>query len=142
MDKERRLFGEDLKIFILLGDPKEVAEYFNETAIREILNQGHLKCRHEYVDYLDNDFDGQAWWCDICSRHERLDYSPAQKIRFPPNAYIRCPNPDFGDNDTYAHKANDEGVSMGVLPEKDRPHKSDLEAKFAEKRQELGIEKK
>ena len=80
-----------------------------------ILNSGHTDCKHPRILYIDNCFDGQAWWCDDCERHERMDYSPGFKIRFPANALIRTPNPRSGGLDFYSFRANQEGVAEETL---------------------------
>jgi hypothetical protein len=84
--------------------------------ILEIWNEGNSKCKHEHVLYADNAFEGQSWWCDDCPRAESLNYSPGLKIPFPSNSYIRTQNPEFGEGLFYTHKANEEGISEGVLP--------------------------
>jgi len=79
----------------------------------QVLNEGNPQCSHSHVHYIDNAFDGQAWWCDEpkCKRHERIDYSPEHKIKFPPHAFIR----NF-TNKFYCYQANDEGIVTGELP--------------------------
>ena len=85
----------------------------------EILNEGNPECEHRHVEYISNAFDGQAFWCDDCPRHERLPYSPGEKIRFPSRAFIRTPNPQHGDSETYSHQADEKGIVRGILsPEK------------------------
>lgn len=63
--------------------------------------------------YIDNAFDGQAWWCDVaeCSRHERMDYSPGFKMRFSPSVLISTPNPKYGGENFYSFKTNDKGAA-------------------------------
>ena len=80
-----------------------------------ILNAGHPDCKHPRILYINNSFDGQAWWCDDCERHERMDYSPGFKIRFPGNALISTPNERFGGSDFYSYRANQNGVVEKVL---------------------------
>lgn len=91
----RKSFGRDLE----------------ELAEQEVLNHGNPNCQHSRVFYIDNAFDGQAWWCDVsgCERHERMDYSPGYKMKFPVNALISTPNPKYGGEDFYAFRANNEG---------------------------------
>jgi len=74
-----------------------------------VLNEGDSNCLHTHVFYIDNAFDGQAWWCDICPRHEKIDYSPGEKILFPPLALISTPNPEYGGEEVYTFRANKEG---------------------------------
>lgn len=83
-----------------------------------VLNEGNLNCNHNRVYYVDNAFDGQAWWCDepTCKRHEIIYYSPGEKIRFPLNAFIRTPNPEYGEGKFYAYQSNNEGAVTAVLP--------------------------
>ena len=75
----------------------------------EILNEGDPSCHHRIVYYIDNKFDRQAWWCDACSRHERLGYTPGKIMRFPPNSYLRTPNPEYGAESVYAWKTDKDG---------------------------------
>ena len=84
-------------------------EVFEKPATQEILNPGNKKCKHPHIYYIDNAFDGQAWWCDDCSRHERIDYSSGFIMKFPIGALISTPNPKYGREDFYAFRANDEG---------------------------------
>ena len=81
-----------------------------EKAEQEVLNQGDSECKHSRIFYIDNAFDGQAFWCDDCSRHERMDYSPGFKIKFPANVLISTPNPDYGGKSFYAFRANEKGI--------------------------------
>ncbi len=81
-----------------------------EPAQQCILNARHPDCKHPRILYIDNAFDGQAFWCDDCPRHERMDYSPGFKIRFPANALISTPNEEYGRENFYAFRANSEGV--------------------------------
>ena len=85
----RELFARDIK----------------EPAEQEILNEGNFNCKHLRVFYIDNAFDGQAFWCDDCKRHERMDYSPGYKIKFPANALISTPNAFYGGNFFYSFKS-------------------------------------
>lgn len=78
-------------------------------AEQEVLDSGDQECKHLRIYHIDNAFDGQAWWCDDCSRHERIDYSPGFIMKFPANALISTPNPKYGGEDFYAFRANDEG---------------------------------
>jgi len=76
----------------------------------QILNEGNPDCIHARIFYIDNAFDGQAWWCDDCPRHDRIGYSPGYKIKLPPNALISTPNPKFGKEQFYAFRTNDDSV--------------------------------
>lgn len=78
-------------------------------AEQEVLDSGDQKCKHSHIFYIDNSFDGQAWRCDDCSRHERIGYSPGFIMKFPVNALISTPNPKYGEENFYAFRANDEG---------------------------------
>ena len=94
----------------------------------EILNEGNPKCKHKYVIYGE-DVDALAWWCDMdpCGRHERFGYSPGEKIKFPPGAFIRTPNPKYGGENTYAIKADSDGDARGVLPRNEWISKDSLD---------------
>ncbi|HKZ34187.1 MAG TPA: hypothetical protein VJ142_03070 [Candidatus Nanoarchaeia archaeon] len=89
----------------------------DEPAEQQVLNEGDSGCLHHRVLYIDNAFDGQAWWCDVsgCGRHERMDYSPGFKMKFPRDALIRTPNPEYGGENTYVFRANSEGLAK-LLP--------------------------
>ena len=100
-----------------------------ESAKQEILNQGNPSCLHNHIFYLDNGFDGQAWWCDLCERQEKMAYSPGFKIRFPANALISTPNPKYGGEDFYAFKTNAGGVVEPDLNRNEWVRRS-LETKF------------
>lgn len=78
-----------------------------------VLNEGNLDCNHGRVFYEDNSFDGQAFWCDIkgCGRHVCLGYSPGDKLKFPSDALISTPNPEYGGEVFYAFRVNDEGLA-------------------------------
>lgn len=78
-----------------------------------VLNEGESDCKHERVLYEDVPFDGQSWRCDMrgCGRHERVAYSPGDKIRFPIGALISTPNPKYGGEKFYAFRANAEGLA-------------------------------
>ena len=78
-------------------------------AEQEVLDSGDQKCKHSHIFYIDNSFDGQAWLCDDCSRHERMGYSPGVIMRFPVNALISTPNPKYGGEDFYAFRADNDG---------------------------------
>ncbi len=93
-----------------------------------VLNEGNPKCSHPYVYYINNALDGQTFWCDIpgCERHEKMDYSPNVKIPFPPNAYIRTPNPMNGGEDFYSFKSDQEGIVKSILPLGERINRKDL----------------
>jgi hypothetical protein len=80
-----------------------------EPVEQEVLDSGDQECKHSRIFYIDNSFDGQAWWCDGCSRHERMGYSPGFIIKFPMNALISTPNPKYGGKGFYAFRTNDEG---------------------------------
>ncbi|MBI4158635.1 hypothetical protein HY500_00050 [Candidatus Woesearchaeota archaeon] len=82
----------------------------------EVLVQGNPDCPHDRVYYLDNAFDGQAYWCrrEECDRHVRMDYDPGRKIPFPPHALITTPNTEY--EGFYAHRANENGIVEKVLP--------------------------
>ncbi len=94
----------------------------------QVLNEGNPNCSHPYVYYIDNALDGQAFWCDVpgCGRHEKMDYSPGVKILFPPQAYIRTPNPMNGGEEVYAHKADQDGIVRDILPAEKQIHRKDL----------------
>ncbi|MBA7595908.1 hypothetical protein ES703_02873 [subsurface metagenome] len=78
-------------------------------AEQEVLDSGDQECKHSRIFYIDNSFDGQAWRCDDCSRHERMGYSPGFIMKFPVKALISTPNPKYGGKDFYAFRVNDEG---------------------------------
>tara|TARA_Y100000310_G_scaffold345056_1_gene461455 strand:- start:495 stop:788 length:294 start_codon:yes stop_codon:yes gene_type:complete len=82
----------------------------------QTINKGQSQCPHNYISYLNAGFDGQAWWCDIpeCNRHERLGYTPIEKIQFPPNAFIRV-----SETNHYFWQANEQGIAQ-KLPKDDR----------------------
>src|SRR3989344_2567670 len=82
-----------------------------------VLKQGDLDCYHERIFYIDNDFDGQAWWCDLpkCGRHEKIPYSPGDKIKFPAHALISTDNPKYGGEIFYAFRTNENGEAK-LLP--------------------------
>ena len=90
---------------------KEFRENFGrdleESVSQIVLDKGNLDCEHQRIFYIDNAFDGQAWWCDDCSRHERMDYSPGFKIKFPKNTLISTPNPEYGAEKFYAFRTDD-----------------------------------
>ncbi len=83
-----------------------------ETVRNEIVNMGSKDCTHPYICYIDNAFDGQAFWCDMCAYQEQMDYNPGEKLVFPPHAYIRT----GGRDGTYAWQANAEGIVTEILP--------------------------
>ncbi len=68
---------------------------------------------------MNNSFDGQAYWCDGCSRHQRTDYSPGHIIPFPIGSLISIPNPKYGGENFYSFRADLEG-KMQVLPKDER----------------------
>src|SRR3989344_6897022 len=76
----------------------------------QVLNEGDIKCNHGRVYYIDNAFDGQAWWCDDCPRHEKIDYSPGYKIKFLQNSLISTPNQEYGAEQFYAFRTDDKGI--------------------------------
>lgn len=80
-----------------------------QQAEQEVLNEGDPNCQHFHILYIDNAFDGQAFWCDNCPRHERIDYSPGFIMKFPVNALISTPNPKYGGEDFYAFRADNDG---------------------------------
>ncbi len=90
-----------------------------EKVIQEVLNEGNVECNHRYIFYINNAFDGQAWWCDNCRRHERMDYSPEFKIKFPANALISTPNLEYGGESFYAFKTDKEGIADKALDKKE-----------------------
>jgi hypothetical protein len=92
----------------------------------EILNEGKIGCAHRFVYFIDNAFDGKAWWCDepLCERQEKT--GQGEKIMFPANAYIRTPNPAFGGEAVYAHRADSTGDVKDILPESERVQHKDL----------------
>ena len=98
----------------------------------EVLKEGDENCSHDYILYIHNAFDGQAWWCDnpSCERHERMDYYPGKKMSFPPHAYIRTPNPHFGGEEVYSHQADADGIVGSDLPEAEQILRTDLESKL------------
>lgn len=81
-----------------------------EKADQEILNEGNSECKHNRIFYIDNAFDGQAYWCDDCERHERMDYSPGFKMRFPQNALISTPNPGYWKEGVYSFKTDEKCI--------------------------------
>ena len=85
----------------------------------QVLKKGGLNCKHDKVLYIDNAFDGQAFWCDMpdCGRHERIPYSPGNRIRFPASALIRTPNPKYGGEEFYSFRADSNGEAK-PLPRK------------------------
>ncbi len=93
-----------------------------------ILDEGNPNCEHEFIDYVDNKFDGQAFWCDMsdCNRHERIGYSPGHVMEFPSGSYIRNPNPKFGIRGVYSHKADENGIAS-LLDEVNRLIKVETE---------------
>jgi len=82
--------------------------------VSEVLSDGNPDCKHGRIFYINNSFDGQAWWCDECERHERIGYHPGYEIKFPPNALISTPNPKFGKEQFYAFRTNDDGAATDL----------------------------
>ena len=93
---------------------------------QKILNPGNADCKHSYILYIDNKFDGQAWWCDQCTRQERMNYNPDIKILFPAEAYLRT-LPEPQEEMQYDWQVNAQGRVEGRLPEPKVIHKSLLE---------------
>lgn len=84
------------------------------------MNQGSSECNHSHIFYVQEPFDGQAFWCDNedCKRHERIPYSKetaGQVMNFPVGALIRTPNPKYGGEDVYAFCADENGEAE-LLP--------------------------
>jgi len=96
------------------------------------MNKGNPNCKHQHVNYIDNGFDGQAWWCDEtdCERHEKMNYSAGEKIIFPSNALIRTPNPEFGGGSFYAHKADSDGIVRNRLQKQEWIPYENIESKI------------
>ena len=88
---------------------REYGRSIHERAPVEIVNDGDPSCLHEKICYLSDGFEGQAFWCDLCDRHERIDYSPGYKIPLPPNSLVRTPNPQYGNGQFYAFKVDEDG---------------------------------
>jgi len=108
--------------------PADIAKKLvSEYGKHEVLDRGDSNCNHQKVLYIDNSFDGQAWWCDDCSRHERLRYTPGEIIKFPPYARIRTPNSKSGGEKVYAYRADINGIVKGILPIKKRSITKDAE---------------
>jgi hypothetical protein len=83
---------------------------------QQVVNPGKPDCVHPRVFYQDMGLMGsQSWSCDVpgCDRQESLKYDPphaGRRMRFPPSALVRTPNPDFGGERFYSHQANTQGV--------------------------------
>lgn len=89
----------------------------NQPVPINILNEDDKDCNHDRIFYINNSFDGQAFWCDKCTRHERMNYSPGFTIKFPPSALISSPNPKYGAEEFYAFRADKEGVALELPKE-------------------------
>ncbi len=105
---------------------KEFGRDIKEPALIDVLNIGDETCKHERVFYVDNAFDGQAWWCDDCPRHERMDYSPGNIIKFPSNALISTPNLKFGGYSFYGLRADSNGIVSYAFSRDDRIPRRDF----------------
>lgn len=88
--------------------------------------EGKPECSHAKIYYENTGLLGsQGWRCDApdCGRVVTLEYDPGaagRRISFPPNALIRTPNPDYGAENWYSHKANEHGVCTAPLPKEER----------------------
>ena len=89
----------------------------NEPAPQVLHNVGNPDCKHDRVFYDDERLMGQYLWCDLpnCGRHESMAYSPNHKMKFPPGALISTPNQQYGGENFYSFKANEQGIA-GLLP--------------------------
>lgn len=135
---EKNKVDELLKTIIAIkkkenGDERIV---YLEDCTTQVLDEGDPECKHNYILYIDNAFDGQAWWCDECGRYKRMGYCPGEKIRFPPDAYIRTLNPDYGGEEVYSWRADSDGVVRRTLPLEERISRWTLKSKNKEGRRE------
>lgn len=122
---------EDYKKFLFEKFSAPVAEMLLKGyGKQKVLDEGNPDCEHGKILYANNAFDGQAWWCDNCSRHEMMGYSPGLIIKFPPHALIRTPNPQFGGEGVYSHRANANGIVEGMLPNEERVITEDAQIKL------------
>ena len=114
--------------------PDLAAMLMSTYGLHEVLDKGHPNCSHERVLYTEEGFDGSVLYCDECSMHEKLGYSPGLKIPFPPNALIRTPDPKLGEGKYYSRKANESGIIENELPvdqwKEFKPSQSEVSAMF------------
>ena len=96
----------------------------------ETRNPGAPGCSHRFIEYLSIPLDGQAWWCDVCKRHERQPYTAenaGSKMSLPIGAYLRVPNGVSSNTLQYNYIVDRHGKAQGPISEPKVVAKADLE---------------
>lgn len=87
-------------------NPVSSSELAARYGMLKIFDAGNPDCLHPRIFFIDNAFDGQAWWCDECPRHEKLEYSPGLKMPFPSDTLISASDPEHGEKKFYGWKTD------------------------------------